>query len=396
VTNVLAEPAVWLFREQADAFVREQLLPSVDVWEAAETMPRSAFVAMAEAGLTGHRVAPAFGGAGLSMRHSAALVEVLAENGLMAQMTSLLAQSHTVLPLVAEFGTPEQHERYLRPAVRGELISGIAITEPTGGSDLMGAVATTATRVGSGWLLRGRKMFITNAPVADFLVVLALTEPGRGALGMSLFLLDTTNPGFRLGENLDKMGMRSSPTGLFELDSCLVPGDALLGRLNHGFPDASAKLVNERLLTSVGSLAGARACLRRTVGAGADRALCALFTEVEAGLSYADRLIAAVDAGEQVRQSAAVAKFSMPALYQRVIRRCMEVAGPAAYRDDALLARLYRDARVLSVFAGSSETMREMYAAGLIPRYARSVSDNRQSPSDLEDQYLSRGDRHDQ
>jgi alkylation response protein AidB-like acyl-CoA dehydrogenase len=359
------------FRDRTREFVSAVLLPAVTEWERAENLPREAFQAMAEAGLTGHVLPAEVGGLGLDMAHSAVLMEELMAHGLLGVATSLLAQSHTVLPLVAELGTPEQQTRFLHPAVRGELVSGIAITEPAGGSDLMGAVQTTATRGADGWVLNGRKMFITNGPVADFLIVLARTEPDRGALGMSLFLVETSNPGFRVVEKLDKMGIRCSPTGLLEFTDCQVDATAVLGKLNHGFPNVTRKLVNERILSAVGALASARACIRQTVRVLGDEPvpsdLSRLMAEVEAGFAFTDLAIARIVAGETLRQDVAAAKFTMPGLLQRVVKRCMELTGVAAFHDDTLISRVFRDARVISVFAGSSETMREMYVAGLIP-----------------------------
>ncbi|RMI38568.1 hypothetical protein EBO15_32465 [Actinomadura harenae] len=354
--------SVSAFRSRVRAFLAERILPRMAAWEDAEDLPPEAFEAFAEGGLTGHRVAVRNGGLGLSMRHAGAMVEEMMEHSVLGMATSLLAQAHSVLPLLEELGTERQKERYLRPSLRGELVSGIAITEPTGGSDLIGAIRTTAVEDGDHWVLNGEKMFITNAPVADFLVVLVRTRPDRGPLGMSLFVVDTAADGFSVKERLDKMGARCSPTGWIRFTDCRIPKDALLGPVNRGFPLATAKLLNERILVAVSALANARSIL---ASAGDGPGLAAQRAEVEAGFAFVRRTLDGMDAGAYRVEDVAAAKFLTVEITQRAISSAARHLGVGAFDERTLVSRAFRDARVLGVFAGSSETMRDVFFAAL-------------------------------
>lgn len=349
-------------------FVETSIAPHLDDWNDAGRMPRSAFTAIAGAGITRTMLPADLGGDG-GLRRSRLFVEEMMRYPCAGVLTSVLTQSHTVIPLLATLGTPAQRAGRLSGAVDGTLISGIAITDPAGGSDLVRSIGLRATKIRDGWRLDGEKMFITNGPIADFLVVLARTDPDRGALGMTLFIVDTRTTGFTVTETLDKLGLRASVTGRLRFDNCVVPDDALLGESGQGFRCAMEMLSNERLLVSIAAVAMSRQCLR-LVSDGSDTPateFAAEAVELDVLSAALDELVEARDRGLRRDHEIAAVKFMTADLAQRVTQRCLRAAAHRALPPVARehLAASHRDARVLGVFAGSSETMRDVFAARL-------------------------------
>lgn len=365
--------AVDSFRQHARAVIATDILPLVGEWERTQVLPRAAYIAFARGGLVGLMVRQEFGGLGLSMRHAGALTEELMEHSLLGVLTSLVAQSHSVLPLLDELGTESQRDNYLAPALQGRSVCGIAITEPAGGSDLIGAIGTHAVEEEDCWVLNGQKLFITNGPVADFLLVLCRTELARGPLGMTMFIVDTASAGFKVKLKLEKTGLHCSPTGWLEFADCRVPKTAVLGPVNGGYACATSKLVDERILASVAALASARTVIRaasrltRREPWSRRQPLARLLAEVEAGFAFVYQTIDR--RSEDFRRysaDASAAKFVAAELAQHVIKRCMEVAGPESFLSEPAMYRAFRDIRVMGIFAGSSETMRDVYSVSLI------------------------------
>ena len=250
------------FRVQVRQFVEEHLAPNAEAWEGAEACPRSVFREAGEAGLLGLTQPTAYGGRGLDFGHSVVLAEELPRCRMGGLTLSILAQANFFSPLLSRHGTAEQKAEFLAPAIRGEKVGALASTEPTGGSDITGAVQCTAVEDSDFWVVSGEKMYITNGPIADFVVALVRTRPDGGPNGMSSLLIPTDTPGFAVKETLRKLGLHTSPTGWLAFDRRRVPKAFTLGRPHLGYYYHTQNLLEERLMGGVASLALGDACPR--------------------------------------------------------------------------------------------------------------------------------------
>lgn len=357
------------FRARADAWVRSEVLPGLPQWESEGTLPRSLFRSCGEAGLLGVMVPEALGGSGLDYSYAVVMAEELMRHRAASAAVSLMVQSNTVCPLLVHFASDELKGELLRPLATGAAVGALAATEPTGGSALTHTVRCTAERDGGDWVITGDKCYITNGPIADTLLVLARTSPGSGPFTLSLIAVPTGTPGFSVKGTHHKLALGASPTGELRLDRCRVPARFTVGRAGHGYPQVAQVLCHERLLIAIGSLAYARSVLEETAAAVPGRAaraeLARLGAWLEAGRAFAMEGAAGVCAGVTDAAATSMAKFALCELAQRVVAECARILGPAAAWEDAGLERALRETRVMSVFAGTSETMRELYGSRL-------------------------------
>ncbi|MFD6348665.1 acyl-CoA dehydrogenase family protein [Streptomyces roseolus] len=363
------------FRAGARALVRHDIAPRVPDWEANGGVTRELFEMAGSAGVFGVRVPTQEGGLGLDLGHGVAFIRAVGRDAVGGVSTSLSVQTHVAAPLLLRHGTQQHKQRWLRPLLRGKTIAAVAITEPTGGSDLVNATATTAVRTGDGWVLEGEKTFVTNAPIADVLIVLARTEPRGGALGMTFFLVPTDLPGVRVRQ-LQTVGLRSSRTGGIVFTGCRLPDDAVLGRRGMAMAHLAQALPEERLAISAGMLACARRCLERTAtvpavgtSATATAELAGWEVRLEAAEAFLDAAVERFDSGADTRLDADLAKTVSARLTQQIVNGCARLTGPEAFFDageaNSLLPHL-RDVRVLSVFGGSCETVKDTAAAEIL------------------------------
>jgi alkylation response protein AidB-like acyl-CoA dehydrogenase len=357
------------FRARVDRLVRESVLPHMDGWEREGRLPRSLFRDAGRAGVLGVTVPREMGGAGLDYSYAVALAEELMRHRAASPAVSLMVQSNTLCPLLALHGSDALRGEWLAPLVRGEAVGALGATEPTGGSALPHTVSCAAVREGDEWVVTGEKMFITNAPIADVLLVLARTSPGAGPFTMSLIAVPTDASGFETVAWHRKLGLEASPTGHVRLDRCRVPARLLVGRAGHGYPQMAHVLCHERLLIAVGSLAFARGALEETAealgGPSSAPELARMHAWLEGGRAFAVEAAREVCAGRTDAAAASMAKFALCELAQRVVAECLRLRGPEAAWEDAGMERVLREARVLSIFAGTSETMRELYGSRL-------------------------------
>ena len=364
------------FRARVERLVTGAVLPHLEGWERQGTLPRSLFRAAGAAGVLGVTVPREMGGAGHDYSYAVALAEELMRHRATSPAVSLMVQSNTLCPLLAAYGSPELRREWLAPLAAGEAVGALGATEPAGGSALPHTVSCTAAREGGDWVITGEKAYITNAPIADVVLVLARTSPGTGPFTMSLFAVPADAPGFGRGETHRKLGLEASPTGRLRLDRCRVPARMLVGRAGHGYPQMAHVLCHERLLIAIGSLAFARTVLRETaeaVGAGAE--LARMHAWLQGARAFAYAAAREVCAGRTEAAPAAMAKFALCELAQRVVDGCVRLRGADAAWEDAGLERVMREVRVLSVFAGTSETMRELYGSRLAALTRRAVLD---------------------
>jgi alkylation response protein AidB-like acyl-CoA dehydrogenase len=368
------------YRHTLRQFVARELAPHVDAWEQAELVPREIFRRMGELGFFGAAYPEAVGGAGGSWWYSAIYAEELAASGSAGLNMSLMVQSDMATPVIAAIGTPAQHAEFLTPAIRGEKIAALGVSEPGAGSDVAG-ITTTARRVGDEYVVDGAKTYITNGTQADF-ITLAVRTGGPGHKGLSLLLFPTDVAGFQVTRKLHKIGNHASDTAELAFTGCRVPARCLLGEEGQGFRYIMQNFQGERLIAAVGAVATAQRALDEAIAWARERAafgrrlldfqvwrhqLADLLTEVAAAraLTYdaVERFVAGGDATLEVSQ----AKLYATELCMRVVDRCLQLFGGAGYMDDMAIARRWRDVRLWTIGGGTSEIMREIISkrAGL-------------------------------
>jgi alkylation response protein AidB-like acyl-CoA dehydrogenase len=367
------------FRERVSGFVRERVLPHAEAWDRGGTLPRELFRAAGEAGLLGVMVPASSGGSGLGLSYAVAAAEELMRHRV-ACAVSLMVQSNCVCPILARHAGEELRRDALAPLAAGDAVGALGSTEPGGGSALPHTLATTAVRDGGDWVVTGEKRYITNAPLADWVLVLARTSEGAGPLTMTLIAVPADAPGFERGETHRKLGLGGSPTGALRMDRCRVPARYTVGRVGFGYPQMARVLSHERLLIGVGAVAYARALVQETAAwagphapADARATLVGALAALDAARAFAYAAARRGVAGEPDAGDSALCKLAACELAQRVAAECARLRGPGAARADGGLAPVLRDVRALTVFGGTSETMREMYGATLAAAMRRAT-----------------------
>ncbi len=361
-------------RASVRTFVESELAPHAVEWEQAGEFPNWVFERMGDMGLLGLRYPPEHGGQGGDWGHAIVLAEELARAGSGGVGMAIAVQSEMATPPIHRYGTEEQRKRYLVPAIRGEKIACLGITEPDAGSDVAN-IQTTAVRDGDGWVINGRKTFITNGVRADFCLLVTRTDKPAGYDGFSLFLVDTSTPGFGVSRKLDKLGMRSSDTAELVLDDVRVPGDALLGTEGKGFYQIMWELQGERLIGVAGSVAGAWLAMEKTLEYAKERRafgqtiadfqvikhrFAEMATELEAARQLTYDTALAWERGEYPVKQISMAKLYSGVAVNRVMNECLQVHGGYGYSADSWIQRAWRDTRVLRIGAGTDEVMREV------------------------------------
>jgi len=368
-----------LFREQVRRFVEAEVEPKVAAWNQAGASDRETWRKAGAAGLLGAAAPEAYGGAGGSFLHDAIIMEEFARVRAHAMMVSL--HSDICMPYLLHYGTDEQKERYLPGAVRGEILLGIAMTEPGAGSDLQ-AIQTRALREGDHYVVDGAKTFISNGQIGDLFIVVVKTDPEArpGRRGMSLILVEADTPGFVRGRRLDKLGLRGQDTSELFFQGCRVPASQLLGGEGRGFYMLMEQLQPERLSIAVASMASCRRALEDTLAYVKERRafdrpiaafqntqfkLAELATEVEVGQAFVDALLGAHVRGEDVVTEVSMAKWWTTDLQKRLCGECVQLHGGYGFMREYPIAEDYADAAVQSIYAGSNEIMKVIIARRL-------------------------------
>ncbi len=369
-----------LFREQFRRFVEKEIEPKVAEWNARGICDRATWRRMGEGGFLGANQPVEYGGAGGDFLYDAVVIEELARVRAHALMAPL--HSDVCLPYLISFGTEEQKKKYAPGAIGGEILLGIAMTEPGTGSDLAG-VQTTARRDGDHYVLNGSKMFISNGQLGDLFIVVAKTDPKAAPphKGISLILVEADSPGFVRGRKLDKLGLRGQDTSELFFEDCRVPAANLLGtQEGQGFKQLMQKLQQERLVIGVGAIASCRRSLEDTMKYVCDRKvfgqpiaafqntqfkLAELATEVEIGQAFVDGLLAAHVRGEELVTEVSMAKWWTTELQQRLTRQCLQLHGGYGFMLEYPISMDYADAAVQSIYAGSNEIMKVIIARRL-------------------------------
>jgi acyl-CoA dehydrogenase len=368
-----------LLRESIRKYVEKEIVPKGAAWEEQGFVPREVLREMGSLGFLGLRYPEEFGGAALDARATALLAEELGRSTFGGFAITVLVHTDMASPHLNNAGTPEQIRRYLPKIISGEAITAVAVTEPDAGSDVK-SIRTTARREGGDYVLNGTKMFITNGALADVLFVAAKTDPAAGSKGISIFIVEKGMKGFSVGRKLDKHGWRSSDTAELVFDGCRVPAANLLGREGTGFKMLMQKLQQERLVIAVTSIASCRRALDDTLAYVKERrafgqpiaafqntqfTLAELWTEVEVGQAFVDRLLAAHVRGEDIVMEVSGAKAWTTDLQKRLVGECLQLHGGYGFMLETPIARDYADAAVQSIYAGTNEIMKVIIARRL-------------------------------
>ncbi len=367
------------FRETCRTFVDRVLRPDQEKHIANHGFDRQMWLEMGKLDLLGLNVPEQYGGAGVEdPRFSVVLAEELSKLAF-AYASCVGIHADCVAPYLVELGTEEQKRRWLPKFCTGELLTAIAMTEPSGGSDLA-ALRTTAVRDGEDWVLNGSKTFITNGYSADLVVVAARTSPGKGARGITLFAVEAGMPGFERGRKLDKVGQPESDTAeLFFADVRLGP-EQVIGKVDGGFVAMMQRLVNERIGAAVNNLSHARQILDETLVYVREReafgqpigsfqanrfTLAELVTTAEVTQAFVDACVMEQLHGTLTAVDAAKAKWWSAQVQNDILDACVQLWGGYGYMNEYRVARAWRDARVTKIWAGSNEIMKMLIGRDL-------------------------------
>lgn len=369
-----------LFRQTAREFIQREIVPNVAKWEAAGSVDKEMFRMAGHAGLLGMAIPEEHGGGGVAdFRFNAVVVEELMRADAFASGMCITLHNDVVLPYFLELCTEEQKRRWYPGLVSGDLMSAIAMTEPGAGSDLAG-IQTTALRDGESYVVSGSKTFITNGINSDLVVTAVKTDPSLSHAGMSLLVIEDGMEGFSRGRNLEKIGLHAQDTAELFFDEVRVPVENLLGDEGQGFAHLVDNLPQERLSLATGSIAHAQAAFDWTLDYVKDRrafdqpvgsfqvvkhAMAEMRTELDIAQTYVDSQITALNAGELSPEDAAKAKWWVTELENRVIGRCLQFFGGWGYMEEYPIARAFRDARVQTIYGGTTEIMKEIVGRSL-------------------------------
>ncbi|MEE2750651.1 MAG: acyl-CoA dehydrogenase family protein [Myxococcota bacterium] len=363
-----------MIRNTVRSFATEKLAPFAAEWDKAQSYPaREVIGEMAQLGLLGIRYPEEYGGMGLDWWSSAAYIESMAYSKSAGLMMSVLVHTDMATPVISEIGTPEQKEEFLAPAISGEKIAALGVTEPGAGSDVA-SIRTTAKMDGDDFIINGQKTYITNGSFADF-IVLAVRTGDDGFGGISLVLFPTDTPGFTVGRKLDKLGTRCVDSSELHFDNCRIPQRNLLGSLNGGFIHIMQNFQGERLAAALMATSGMELQVQESLKYGRERHAFGRpiigfqvwrhkFAEHLGAIKAAqmltyhavDKMNQGVDATLEVSQ----AKLFAGDLAQKVCYDCLQFHGGYGYIEEYDVCRSYRDVRLMTIGGGTSEVMKEI------------------------------------
>lgn len=364
-----------MFRKSVRAFVEKEIRPYIDEWEAAEIAPLHAlFKKMGELGFLGLSYPEEYGGANADIWFTVVLCEELARSGASGIPMAILVQTDMATPALARHGSHELKKKYLEPAIRGEMVAAIAVTEPNAGSDVA-SIATRAELDGDHYVVNGSKMYITNGTQADWLCLLARTSPGESFQGMSLIVVPTNLPGFSVSKKLKKLGNHSSDTAVLSFEDVRVPVGNRIGDEGMGFIYQMEQFQVERLVGAIGGVAGAENAVRDTIQYCQERRafgkplianqwiqfkLGELLTEIEAAKRlnyYCASMIEANADGMEITRIASMCKLKAGRLMREVADTCLQFYGGMGYMEETPISRYFRDSRLTSIGGGADEIM---------------------------------------
>jgi citronellyl-CoA dehydrogenase len=367
------------FRQMVRRFVQNEITPHVEEWEEQRQFPAHAlFKKMGDLGLLGLSYPEEYGGGGVDYWYNVVLLEELGKVGCGGVPMGIAVHTDMATPALAESGSEALKQAYLVPAIAGDMVSAIAVSEPDAGSDVA-AIRTRADADGEDYLINGAKMWITNGAQADFLTLLARTSDESGFKGMSLIVVPTKSPGFSVSRKLEKLGNHSSDTAILSFDNVRVPQANRIGLEGQGFILQMKQFQRERLAGVLMSVSGMDRIIRMTIDYCRQRKtfgkpiienqyvyfrICELLTEVEALRQLAYYCVGAYVDGDDITKEISMAKLKAGRLVREVADTCLQFHGGMGYVEEYPLARYFRDSRLLSIGAGADEIM-----LGIIAKY---------------------------
>ncbi|MFT3836816.1 MAG: acyl-CoA dehydrogenase family protein [Myxococcaceae bacterium] len=361
------------FRKSVRAWVQKELAPHSLEWDRAGIFPKEVFKQAGELGFLGINHDPKYGGSGLDYWYVTAFTEELIHSRNAGVNMALLVQSQMATPIINEIGTDEQKREFLAPALAGEKIAALGISEPGAGSDVAN-MKTTAKRVGDDYVINGSKMWITNGTRADFITLGVRTgDPGYG--GISLVTFPTDTKGFQVSKKLDKVGNLSSDTAILFFEDCKIPARYVLGEENEGFYHIMTNFQGERLTAAIIATAAMEVMIEDSIRYGREREAFGKplikfqvwkhkFVEHMANIEAAKRLtyhaVDLFDKKENPVKEISMAKLVAGDLAQKVAYDCQQFHGGMGYIEETAIARAWRDIRLITIGGGTSEVMKEI------------------------------------
>lgn len=369
------------FRKTVRQFAEKEIAPFADEWEKACDFPNHVFKRAGELGILGAHYKEEHGGAGGDYWFSVAKAEELPRGGTGGVSMALLVQSDMATPVIGDLGTPEQIEEFLKPALRGDKIASLGVSEPGAGSDVAG-IRTYARRDGDDYVLNGQKTFITNGARADFVTLLAKTELQAGAHGCSFFLVPTRSKGFAVSRKLEKIGNHASDTAELFLEDVRIPARYRLGEENMGFMYLMQNFQTERLIAAAGAIAGCELVIAAARQYGEQRQAFGkpiikrelwqhkfvdMYTKVEMAKAFVYKVVDAYNEEKYVKGQTlsmetvkliSMAKVAIGDVLTEVMDTCLQFHGGWGYIEEFHIARAWRDSRLLRIGGGTTETMR--------------------------------------
>lgn len=374
------------YRESVREFLRREVEPHHERWEREHGVDRAIWEKAGANGMLGLGVPEEFGGGGEpDYRYRFVFAEEIARTGFTSFGVGIGLQDDIVIPYFLDLASPEQKERWLPGLASGALIGAIAMTEPGTGSDLQG-IRTSAVRDGDEWVLNGAKTFITSGIQADVVIVVARTDPSAGSRGFSLLVVERDDPGFTRGRQLDKVGLDAQDTAELFFENVRLPGDRVLGVPGAAMRYLMERLPRERLSIAAAAVAASEAAVRWTLEYVHERTafgqrvadfqntrfvLAELETETDITRAYVEKAALALNDGDLSAVEASKAKWWASELQVRATSRCLQLFGGFGYMLEYPIARAYRDARIQTIYGGTTEIMKEIIGREQSARYTR-------------------------
>ncbi len=378
--SFMQEESLRAFEDSIARFFDKHAPPArTQKWREDKQVEREFWREAGEAGLLGVSVPVEYGGGGGDFRYDAVLFEQIQRKDVSGFAAAL--HNGIILPYVTAHGTEEQKKRWLPRLCNGELVAAIAMSEPAVGSDLQN-IRTTALKDGNGYRINGQKTFISSGQIADFVVVVAKTDPAKGAKGISLLVVETKEAeGFRRGRKLDKVGLDAADTSELFFDDVWVPAENLLGlQEGLGFKQLMSELPRERLVIALGAATSAEIALETTIEYVKDRKafgqtlidfqntqfkLAECKTEATLSRVFINHCLEELLAGRLDSAKASMAKYWCTDTENKIIDTCLQLHGGYGYMNEYKIGRMFRDARVSRIYGGSNEIMKVLIARTL-------------------------------
>ncbi len=382
MNQAVAVEEMTLFREMARRAFEREIAPHYEEWEQQRMVPRGLWNTLGSAGLLCPDVDEEYGGAGTSPMVTLAMIEELSYMGFGGFASGYGIHSNIVAPYISRHGSAAQKATWLPKMVTGEVVGALGMTEPSAGSDVQ-AIRTNAVKDGDEWILNGSKIFITNGIHADLVIVAAITDPGKGAKGTSLFLVDTTLPGFEKSKKIDKIGQHASDTALLFFTDVRLPAEALLGEENRGFAIMMDELPRERLGIAAQAVAASEGALDITLKYVQERQafgqtigqfqntrfkLADVKTQIAINRAFYEKCADKYTHSTLPSDEAAMLKLASCDMQCAVADQCLQLFGGYGYTTEYPISRFYVDARIQPIYGGSAEIMRELVARPMLGR----------------------------